>query len=357
MIKTERNQAARLFIVDSLNKVRTNDETDFQSLANYSNLSQVLVDLIEVKAMGFRGVVATALTGLHLNSKFDPLNNFYSCNPRSIFENGIFYAYEGIIPCGKSDPLNVAKNQYTLDEGWAAGKRPQKAAQAAVNFLRAVVSATSEKELLVDFYFYRLMQYAEKVKAIKIEVPNSGDLSSQEIGHCLAEFTYQFPESGTIPQLVVSLLLKAAYNESSLTVEGGDESVFGTNTTSKKPADIWIEDVGIPINLYEITVKKIDVKRLDDSLQSLNSLGMLDKNIHFICRLPEDVSSLNSISNGTFNYKGKNFNFVDLKSFILSLVALLTKVQLNMIIDELASFIKKIDRPVSTKDGWNSIFS
>lgn len=356
MSKTERNDAARQFIVDRLDIAKVRNEVDFQGLDNYLELSQTLSDLIEVKAMGFRGVVATALTGLHLNPSFDPLNDFYSCNPRSIFENGIFYAYEGIIPCGKSDPLNVAKNQYTLDDGWASGKRPQKAAQAAVHYLRAVVSADSEQDLLVDFYFYRLWQYAERVKAIVIEVPNSEDLSQQEIGYRLADFTYRFPESGTIPQYVVSLLLKAAYSESNLTVEGGDESVFGTNTTSKKPADIWIEDTGIPINLYEITVKKVDVKRLDDCLQSLNSLDILDKSIHFICRLPEDTNTLDSFTNGTFNYKGKSFNFIDLQSFILSLVALLTSEQLKLIIDELASFIKKVDRPISTKDGWNSIF-
>ena len=356
MSTTERNDAARQYIVSRLEQAKSKNECDFTELKEYDYVSRLLVDLIEVKAMGFRGVVATALTGLHLNPDFDPLNDFYSCNPRSIFENGIFYAYEGIVPCGKSDPLNVAKNQYTLDEGWASGKRPQKAALAAVNFLKVIVSSMSERDLLIDFYFYRLLRYAEKVKAINIEIPNSGELSQQEIAHRLAEFTYCFPESGTIPQYVVSLLLKAVYKKSSLKVEGGDESVFGTNTTSKKPADIWIEEFNEPVNLYEVTVKKVDIKRLDDCLQSLNSLEMLDKNIHFICRLPEDVSSLDNLINGTLNYKGKNFNFIDLRFFILSLVALLDAEQLENIIDSLTSFIKEVDRPISTKDGWNSIF-
>ncbi|EKF9175826.1 hypothetical protein [Vibrio diazotrophicus] len=357
MSKTERNDAARQYIVDRLNRARLKNESDFEVLGNYSTISSLLTDLIEVKAMGFRGVVATALTGLHLNSSFDPLNDFYSCNPRSIFENGIFYAYEGVIPCGKSDPLNVAKNQYTLDEGWASGKRPYKAAIAAVNYLKVIVSSTSDRELLVDFYFYRLLRYAEKVRAISIEIPDSDELPQQEIAHRISEFTYRYPESGTIPQYVVSLLLKAIYEQSCLVVEGGDESVFGTNTTSKKPADVWIEKLGQPVNLYEITVKKVDFKRLDDCLQSLNSLGMLDKNVHFICRIPEDTLSLTGYENGTFNYKGKNFNFIDLKAFILSLVSLLTTEQIKDVIEKLTSFIKAVDRPISTKDGWNSIFN
>ena len=60
------------------------------------------------------------MTGLHLNDSYDPLNNFYGCNPRSIFEGGIWYALqENGIPCGKSDPLNVAKNINELNEAIA----------------------------------------------------------------------------------------------------------------------------------------------------------------------------------------------------------------------------------------------
>lgn len=79
-----------------------------------------------------------------------------------------------------------------------------------------------------------------------------------------------------------------------LTVVGGEESVFGTNTTSKKAADIWVEEDGKPVNLYEITVKKkVDIKRLSDSLHALHALhalhdmNVLDSNIHIICRLPD----------------------------------------------------------------------
>ncbi|WP_222422822.1 hypothetical protein, partial [Yersinia bercovieri] len=101
-----------------------------------------------------------------------------------------------------------------------------------------------------------------------------------------------YPESGTIPQFVISKILSSLYKQSSINVIGGDESVFGTNTTSKKPADIWLEDEGKILNLYEITVKKIDYKRLDDSIQSLVDTDSLDKPILFICRLPYDINTL-----------------------------------------------------------------
>lgn len=359
MSKSERNDKARLYVTNKLDEVENYTEETFKSIKNYTTLSLILTNLIDVKQMGFRGVVATALTGFHIDPDYDYLNDFYSCNPRSIFEQGIFYAYENRIPCGKSDPLNVAKNQYVLDESWAEGKRPQKAAQAAVDYLRlfSLEKDTSVQDMFVNFYFYRLKVYAEKVKAISIMVPDNGELSQQEIGHRLAKFTYDFPESGTIPQYVASLLLKALYEYSSLTVEGGDESVFGTNTTSKKPADIWIEENAEPINLFEITVKKVDKKRLDDCLQSLNAMNLIDKNINFICRLPDDISTLENFDASTYLYKGKKFNFVDLYNFILSIISMLKMEQITNILNQLASFIEQVNRPVTTKDGWNSIFT
>lgn len=357
MSSSHRNERAKTYVTEQIEKASKKSESDFLSLPNYSEISLLLTSLIDTKSKGFRGVVATALTGIHLDPNFDPLNNFYACNPRSIFENGIFFAFQGRIPCGKSDPLNVAKNQYVLNEDWAAGKRPEAAALAVVNFLKAVMDSPNNREALINFYFFRLVEYAEKVKAIAIKVPDNNNISQQEVGHRLAEFTYKYPESGTIPQYVVSLLFKAIYEKSSFVVVGGEESVFGTNTTSKKAADIWVEEDGKPVNLYEITVKKIDIKRLDDSLHALNDVNMLDSNIHFICRLPEDTSALGKLMNGTYNYKGKLFNFIDLRSFILTLVALLTTEQLGTIIDELTSFIENIERPISTKDGWNSVFN
>lgn len=357
MSSPNRNERAEIYVTEQIEKARKKNESDFLGLPNYKEVSLLLTSLIDTTSKGFRGVVATALTGIYLDPNFDPLNNFYACNPRSIFEKGIFFAFQGQIPCGKSDPLNVAKNQYVLDEAWAAGKRPAAAALAVVHFLELVINCSSNRETLIDFYFFRLVEYSEKVKAIDIKVPDNNDLSQQEIGHRLASFIYEYPESGTTPQYVVSLLFKAIYEKSSFNVVGGEESVFGTNTTSKKAADIWVEEDGKPVNLYEITVKKVDIKRLDDSLHALHDMNMLDSNIHFICRLPQDTSSLGELTAGTYNYKGKVFNFIDLRSFVLTLVAILTTEQLGAIIDELASFIESIERPISTKNGWNKVFN
>ena len=137
MSTSERNDKARNYVVDKLSLVSRLDDKAFEKLENLKSVETILDNLIEVKANGFRGIVATALAGKHLNPSYDPLNNFYDCNPRSIFEKGIWYAFDSKkIPSGKSDPLNVAKNISVLDEEWVRGRRPQSAARAAVDFLR-----------------------------------------------------------------------------------------------------------------------------------------------------------------------------------------------------------------------------
>ena len=84
---------------------------------------------------------------------------------------------------------------------------------------------------------------------------------------------------------------------------------------------------------------------------------MLNIPVHFICRLPTDINSLQGIENGILNYKVKVFNFLDICSFIHSLSSLLSVTQITEILDELQLFFQQIDRPVKTKEGWKIIFS
>ena len=359
MIASQRNEAAKQYVLDKLELVTNCSESDFLHLKNYNILKQTLDDLIFVQSKGFRGVVATAITGKYLNPKYDPLNDFYACKPRAIFEQGIFYAFENKIPCGKSDPLNVAKGVSILDENWAKGRRPQKSAIAVVHYLRYIESSLNneEKETLINYFFFKLTEYANSIASIKIDVPKSCNASNQEIGHKLVQFILTYPESGTTPQVVISKLLNKLYKNSQIIVEGGEESVFGTNTTSKKPSDIWLKLEDLPFNLFEITVKKIDGKRLDDCIQSLHSVGMLDKQVSFICRIPEDITTLTALKNGTLNYKNKTFNFIDIKMFIKSIILLLPSLEVDNLLKELSEFMSEVGRPETTKNGWNAIFA
>lgn len=330
---------------------------NFSEFDSSSGVHRLLTDLIEVNAKGFRGVVITALTGMHLNDNYDPLNNFYGCNPRSIFEGGIWYALqENGIPCGKSDPLNVAKNINHLDEAWATGRRPQSAALAAVNFLRLIVKANkSRRARLIDYFFFRLWKYSESIASFKLATVDSSSTSRYRVANALVKFTLKYPESGMTPQLLVSSLLSAVYRDTQVHVHGGGESVFGTNTTSKKPADIWLVSGEQETNLYEVTVKPITLKRLDDSIDALRSTGHLDKSVTFVCRIPEDIAALD-VNDEVVVYKGKEFGVIDYRSLCLSVCALLTNETLEDVFSGIAVEMANVNVSLKTKNGWNEFF-
>lgn len=353
----ERNTSGQYYVNTRLGVAKTKKEEDFPEFDSDSKVYKLLTDLIEVNAKGFRGVVVTALTGLHLNEDYDPLNNFYGCNPRSIFESGIWYALqENGIPCGKSDPLNVAKNSNQLNEDWAQGRRPQSAAMAVVEYLRLVMAAKpSKRARLIDYFFFRLWKYSQTITGFQLAEIESSDHSHQTIGNKLVSFTLKYPESGNLPQYLVAQLLSGLFRASETEVIGGDESVFGTNTTSKKPADIWLETDGNPTNLYEVTVKPVSLKRLDDSLDSLQSTGHLNLPVTFICRIDMDVRDLNVID-GSFQYKGKHFDFVDYKNFCLSVFSILNDEECSTVMKNVAEFVQDKNISMRTKTGWNEFF-
>lgn len=352
----ERNLEAKNFVNSQITKTKLLSESNFPRFSSQSEVYKILTDLIEVQAKGFRGVALTAIVGLYLNENYDPLNNFYGCNPRPIFENGIWYALnENNIPCGKSDPLNVAKNTNQLDENWAQGRRPQKAAIAAVKFIRKLLdSKATEKEELINYFFFRLVKYARSISSFSLASGVIKTASNQQLSNKLIKFILSHPESGHMPQYLIAKLLEASA-PAGTKIKGGSESVFGTNTTSKKPADIWTEINGNTINLYEVTVKKIDLKRLEDCLGAMVSTNNLDKPVTFICRIPEDTGSIN-ITNNVLIYKTKTFDFVDIRHFVAITSALLSPAELRNVINELEEFVNNISVSLKTKRGWNSIF-
>lgn len=353
----ERNNSGKYYVNTRLGVAKTKSAEDFSEFNSSTDVHKLLTELIEVNSKGFRGIVVTALTGLHLDESYDPLNNFYGCNPRSIFEGGIWYALqENGIPCGKSDPLNVAKNANQLNEEWAKGRRPQTAAMAVVKFLRMIMASRQAKRArLIDYFFFRLWKYSRSITEYQLAEIESSSESRQTLGNRLINFTLKYPESGNLPQLLVSELLSGIFRDSAIAVVGGNESVFGTNTTSKKPADIWLEVDGAQTNLYEVTVKPVSKKRLDDSLDALKSTGHLNHSVTFVCRIPTDVAEID-VQDGSYVYKGKRFDFVDYQSFCRAVCALLSDEEFFTVLNNVASFVQDMHVSMKTKAGWNEFF-
>lgn len=330
---------------------------DFENFSQEAEVYQLMTDLIEVNAKGFRGVVVTALVGMHLNNDYNPLEDFYKCNPRSIFENGAWYVLQKHgIPCGKSDPLNVAKNANQLNDEWARGRRPQSAAIAVVRFLQLVIDSNqNERDNLIGYFFFRLWKYAQRIAAYQLVYVESDQKSRLGLGGKIIDFTLAYPESGKLPQFLVSQLLQSIFKDSPVKVMGGEESIFGTNTTSKKPADIWLEELSRITNLYEITLKKVSPKRLDDIIDSLMATGHIDHSVTFICRIPEDVNEL-IITDNYVEYRGRYFEFIDYYSFCLTLFSLLSDNALAEVVIGISDLTNDMHTSMKTKAGWNDLF-
>lgn len=323
---------------------------------------EILERLIPVKANGFRGVVLTGIVGMFLDSKYKPTEDFYRCNPRSIFEQGIYYALvDARIPCGKSDPLNVAKNIQKLDYNWAQGKRPEDAARAAVDYLSAVENAwpdSARRYLVIRAFFSRLVEYAAQADRPISALSRSYGQVPIDVANRLAAFALECPEGGAIPQFIVGSLIRhlRANDRYYSSVEGVEDSVFGTNTTSKKPADIWeVLTDGTIGQLYEITAKKIDLKRLDDCADALTNIGLPKCTVTFICHLPRSIDTLGI--NGNFvTHKGVIFQFIDIRSFIIDTFLIIGANAQTALINEVRAFVSEVNRAIKTKDYWNNTF-
>lgn len=329
---------------------------------SYVEEREVLEQLIPVKAAGFRGIVLTAIVGKQLDSSYDPATDFYDSSPRTLFEKGIYYALqEHRVPCGKSDPLNVAKNAQVIDETWAKGRRPETAAMAAVRYIDLIQSNWGSEDYrtdLISLFFSRLWQYAEFCMSADVPLAAFEGTPPVRIAAKLAKFTAEYPEGGATPQLVVGTLISKLREGDAnyANVDGVTESVFGTNTTSKKPADVWEEMADGTIGeLYEITAKPVDAKRLDDCVEALKAMDLGGKIVTFICRLPQDVVTL-AVADNTLLHQGAMFQFIDIQEFIRNTFCILPLERQAAVIEAVDAFVKDTNRKIEVKNGWGAAF-
>lgn len=356
-----RNAKARQLVLNWVDEARATEITPVEQSEYLSELAS-LENLIPIKAMGFRGVVLTSIVAKELDPSFDPLTDFYSCHPRSIFEQGIYYALqESGIPCGKSDPLNVAKNIQKLDYDWAQGRRPQTAARAAVDYLRHLEGAEGDvarRKTLIRLFFRKLLDFADHVATHNSHFVANDQEPPLATARKLAQFATACPEGGTIPQFLVGSLIDALRKTDARFkgVYGVTDSVFGTNTTSKKPADVWEvmadERIG---GVYEVTVKKIDKKRLDDCAENLKALGLADKAVTFICRMPDDIQSLPTEGDALI-HAGIRFQFISIEAFIVISFCNLLAYDQHLFMQQLEAFVGDLNRRLTTKEYWRQHF-
>ena len=333
------------------------------SADRYPSERKVLERLVPIETDGFRGITLTAIMGKYVRDDINTGTEFDSIHPRGLFENGIRPVLKEFrIPTSASAPLNVAKNTQVLDEKWAEGRKPEDSALAAVDYIRRINRHWHDpdfREDLVMMFVQRLVAYAAEVSshdAVLVGLEGAPPLS---LAHKLAKFICDFPEGGSIPQFVVGTLLdQLRLNDTDYQFVGGlDASAFGTNTTSNKPADLWekLADGSLG-NLYEVTCKRVDHTRLDAAVDSFAQLELPNMPITFVCRLPDDVASL-ELENGTIIVRGVTFQFVDISEFVIAIFILLNARKQGEVLSCVANFISDPARKIRTKQGWSKAFA
>lgn len=358
MKAADRDQFVAKKLTKYFNRVRNGEGPKASS---YKAERKVLERLIPIQTDGFRGITLTAIMGKLVNEDVHTGNQFDSINPRGVFERGIRPVLkENKVPTGASPPLNVAKNVQVLDEKWAEGRKPEDAALAAVDYIRRINRHWNNEELrddLIMMFMQRLLEYADEVGSHVVSMPELDDEAPIDIAVKLVEFTVKHQEGGSTPQFVVGTLLAAVRSTDSdyNAVEGVEASVFGTNTTSNKPADLWdrMADKSLG-NLYEVTCKKVDIDRLDAAVDSFAKLGLPNAPITFVCRMLTDVSTL-KLTNRSIVHRGVTFQFIDLGALAIAMFLLLAEEKRRVVLEEIAAWVADPSRKIGTKNGWREI--
>lgn len=329
----------------------------------HKNERAVLERLIPIPTDGFRGITLTAIMGKYVRPDINTSNEFGSINPRSVFERGIRAVLKKHrVPTGASPPLNVAKNVQVIDEKWAEGRKPEDAALAAVDYIRRINrhwENEAYRDDLILIFVERLLAYADEVGELEVSLEPSNKAAPIAFGSKLAKFATEVPEGGAVPQFLVGLIIEALRSGDAefREVEGADSSVFGTNTTSAKPADIWeILTDGEFGNLYEVTCKPVDIERLDAAVDSFARIDIASQPITFVCRIPDDVNALQLVD-GCIEHRGVQFQFVDMTALITTSFVLLTEPKRAHLLTRFSEFIADPSRKVVTKKRWATLIA
>lgn len=328
----------------------------------YKSERKILEALVPISTDGFHGITLTAIMGKLVREDINTGTEFDAINPRGVFEKGIRPVLQRYrIPTGASAPLNVAKNVQVLDEKWAEGRKPESAARAAVEYIRLINrhwSDPAHRDDLIMMLIQRLVHYADEVASHDVVFAPIDGLPPVALGKRLARFALASPEGGSVPQFIVGALLTALRADDGLYagLEGAEASVFGANSTSNKPADLWDRlENGAYGNLYEVTCKTVDVARLDAAFASFSKLGLPASPITFICRVPEDCSSL-ILEDAVVMHRGLPFQFVDIRQFIIMSALLLSPGKRQSVMEAISGFVGNPSRSVKTKQAWAEAF-
>jgi hypothetical protein len=269
---------------------------------------------------GHREILLTILLARILDPKFKASEDFYACNPRSIYEKPIRELLrKNGIPHKKSGPLNVAKNSQKIDEVWAHNKRGDGMALVVAKLVQKIESVPATKlQSFALAFVQRYLLEAKKVAKLSVKVRPTQD--PVFLAQLCIDLVINVPDGGATPQFLLGTLIECfnAGNKSGIKTTGHLDSVSTTNTTSKKPGDVIEEFPDSSKRIYEVTVKEFSHDRMIESYEAIKAFDKEGKTteVYVICReqdAPSDMEqSESSYLLGTVKYQDLIYYFVDI---------------------------------------------
>lgn len=345
----DRNEKIYSLLVSFLN----NGETSIDFPKPFE--SEEVESLFQTPIWGHREIVLTILLARLVNPKFKASENFYACNPRSIFEKPIRKALREFgIPHRKSGPLNVAKNIKKINRDWATDKRGGQVAMNVVKIVKNIETVSSAVlEKFASAFVARYKAEAKRIKDMELK------LSPQEnpifIAKLCEDLINNVPDGGATAQAIVGLLMETMNNDrkNKTIVSGHLDSVSTTNTTSKKPGDI-IERIDDNYELiYEVTTKQFSDDRLIESHESVMGYSQKINDVFVICR-PDDVPlslevNRTSYIMATTQYRELSYYFVNIYDYVQSAILFLTLNARRSFYEALVSYVNETNRSERVK--------
>jgi len=267
---------------------------------------------------------------------------------------------------GKSDPLNVAKNVYVINEEWATGRRPEYAAEAAVRLIKRV-SKASEDELRVLLRAL-VWCYLALSPLYTRELPTIASGIDPEVAHgVLFRLIEMAPAGGDTAQRVVGAVLQAQHDMFGLggALEGIGEGAHVADTTSGKPGDLW-ETLGGRLHVYEVTTKKVDAQRLRECAGTISSYlsgleeGPVAVETTFLCDLSQvELEGLEDegLLGRSLTYQGIRYHFVGLQGWIFFMLERLGPKGREIVVGLVSLYVQDPATQLGVKRAWEELVS
>lgn len=365
----ERNRQVRQ-LLDDLYKKAENQDTDIDESAYKQSIDR----LFDTTTWGFREILLVVVIGMQLDRTYRASSGLYNCNPRAIYEGPIKeFLIEKHIPHRKSGPLNVAKATIGLNESWAAQRRPAVIAEEVVRIIKYMEEdpdKRDERVLAVGVSIMRrFISCSDHLESLSVNLRPSAD--PYFLYHLCYKLITKTPDAGNTPQKIVAFLLKHYHcsMQTGIVVTGEKDRASVASTTSKKPGDVNEESMsGEIFKVYEVTVKKFDIKRIRDSYDCIHTYNRSNHtDIHeviVICRpedCPKDIDAIRLQGYnlheclGSYKYRDIIYYYWNINEWILSMLQRMTANARTGFYKNLNSYIEDINTAENVKILWKRL--